>query len=178
MARKARIQRLRGRRVISVGGPFQDAVVSLCVYARRIDIDRLTLDIGCQPSSSQTRGQVTPGRRVPAPIGLWCLDAPPRLRLEAQLKYLLDKTTPRESTWRRIRRAHDVQLRCAVFLRSWTEGGHFSRELVQELGRRRWSLSLTAYSAGGDKIVDGFLRRRRMARTRGRKSNKVVQTAV
>jgi hypothetical protein len=161
VARSRAANRLKRRRSISVGGPFQDARASLCLYAKRIDLDRLTKEIGCAPSRAQNAGDVPPGLRVPVRIGLWSLKAPRSLRFEAQVKYLLDKTTSSARTWQRLRQKHDVQLRCAVFLRSWSEGADLPRQLIEELGRRHWSLSLTAYSAGGEEIVKDLFRIRR-----------------
>src|SRR5262249_22152377 len=153
--------------------PFQDARASLCIHAQRIDLERLTKDIGCAPSRAQVRGEVIPGRSVPARIGLWSLEAPCSLRLDAQLKYLLDKTTASAGKWRRLRQAHDVQVRCSVFLRSWSEGVDLARQLIEELGRRHWSLGFTAYSAGGDEIVRDFLKiRRRRSKGQDRKSTR------
>jgi len=166
-------ERLKRRRFISVGGPFQDARASLCLYAKRIDLDRITKEIGCAPSRAHKAGEIPPRCRVPSPIGLWSLGAPRSLGLEAQVKYLLRKTTRSSKTWQRLRQKHDVQLRCAVYLRSWSEGVDLSRQLIEELGRRHWSFTLAAYSAGGEEIVKDFLRiRRKLSNGRRRKSTR------
>jgi hypothetical protein len=95
------------------------------------------------------------------------------LRFEAQVKYLLDKTTGSARTWQKLRQKHDFQLRCAVYLRSWSEGADLPHQLIEELGRRHWSLSLAAYSAGGEEIVNDFLKiRRKLSNGRRSKSSR------
>src|SRR5512144_129711 len=105
--------RLKASKSINTGGDLNDSMVNLCLYSARIDVARLTETIGCAPTHAQEKGELrrAPHGRGPAPIGLWCLEAPDSLRFEEKIGYLLDATSDRASTWRRLAKTHSVELR-------------------------------------------------------------------
>ena len=138
------------------GGAVRDSLVELVLYATDIDLDAITAAVGCLPSSALLRGQQV-GRRPPAPIGHWSLEAPNDLRFEEKVVFLLSATTADPHTWQQLAQAHKVQLSCAVFLSSWTEGIELPAAVVADLGRRQWALSLAMYSAEGEEVLDAFL---------------------
>ena len=139
-----------------LGGAIGDSLVELVLYAADIDLGAVTAALGCSPSSALTRGQQV-GRRPPAPIGHWSLEAPRDLRFEEKVAFLLSATTPDPQVWQRLSQAHSVQLRCAAFLGSWSEGFALPAAVIAELGARGWSFSLAMYSAEGEEILDAFL---------------------
>lgn len=148
-----------GPDVIHVGGDVRDATVTLVLYAQEIDLDAVTAVIGRSPSEAHRRGDLI-GRRKnrPARIGLWSLSAPERLGFTEQVAYLLAQTTADQDAWDRLASAHDIQLRCAVYLHSWNEGLSLDPGQLQDIGRRHWSFQLSLYSAEGEEILDAFLR--------------------
>jgi len=141
---------------ISVGGPVTDSTATLCLYANDIDLDAISSRLGVKPTNGVKRGEVV-GNRRPASIGLWSLEAPENLPFEEKLRYLLGVTAKETSTWDSLSLTHTIQLRCAFFLHSWTEGFDLPADVVAEIGNRHWAFSLAAYSAEGDEIFDGFL---------------------
>jgi hypothetical protein len=66
-------------------------------------------------------------------------------------------TTNDASTWDSLSRIHDIQLRCAFFLHSWTEGVELPADVIAEIGKRHWKFGLSVYSAEVDEIIDAFL---------------------
>ena len=139
-----------------LGGAVGDSPVELVLLATDIDLEAITAAVGCQPSSALLRGQQV-GRRPPAPIGNWSLAAPNDLRFEEKVAFLLSATTADPHTWQQLAQAHKVQLGCAVFLSSWSEGIELPAAVVAALGSRKWALSLAMYSAEGEEVLDAFL---------------------
>jgi hypothetical protein len=141
---------------LSVGGPIVDTSATLCLYADNIDPDTISLRLGTRPTSALKRGDVV-GRRKPAPIGQWSLEAPENLTFEEKLQYLLRVTTNERSTWDSLALVHRIELRCAFFLHSWTESVDLPADIVAEIGNRHWAICLSVYSAEGEEIVETFL---------------------
>lgn len=141
---------------ISVGGSIADSIAGLFMYANDIDLDAISSALGVQPTEGIRRGEVV-GKRKPAPVGHWSLEAPADLSFEKKLSYLLGSTTNDASTWDSLSRIHDIQLRCAFFLHSWTEGVELPADVIAEIGKRHWKFGLSVYSAEGNEIIDAFL---------------------
>lgn len=145
--------------IIHVGGDAGDVSVKLVLYAQEIDLDAVTAVIGHPSSEAQRRGDPIGHRKKrPAPIGLWSLSAPERLGFTEQVAYLLAQTTADQAAWDKLASAHDIQLRCAVYLHSWNEAISLVASQLQDIGRRHWSLQLSLYSTEGEEVFDAFLR--------------------
>jgi hypothetical protein len=156
MADLEKISKMKQKGRISVGGLISDSTAGLFLYANAIDLDALSSVLGVQPTECIRRGEVV-GKRKPAPVGYWNLEAPADLPFEEKLSYLLGSTTNDASTWDSLSRIHDIQLRCAFFLHSWTEGVELPADIIKEIGKRHWKFGLSVYSAEGDEIIDAFL---------------------
>jgi hypothetical protein len=139
-------KRLAAAEFINVGGPVVASKANLCIYAEDIDLAGLTEQIGCRPTSARRKGEKDPKRPLirPAVIGMWILEAPKELSFPDKIEFLLQGTTADLEVWREIGRACDVQLRCAVFLNSWTEGFDLSPDTLGDIGNRGWGV-LTVY---------------------------------
>lgn len=144
---------------IYVGGSPSDSKATLCIYADEIDLEALTKVIGCEPTKARRKGEKDEKRPkiAPAPVGQWFLEAPDNLSFEDKIKFLLQSTEADFQIWQEVHKIHRIQLRCVIFLESWTEGFSFSPETLLEIGKRKWEFSLSMYSADGDEIVDAFL---------------------
>ncbi|MCI0405072.1 MAG: DUF4279 domain-containing protein [candidate division Zixibacteria bacterium] len=131
-------KRLAAAEFLTFGGPVPDSMVSLCIYADDIDLAALTERIGCRPTRARRKGEKDPERpRIrPAQIGQWILEAPKELSFPDKTAFLLQATVADVEVWREIGQTHNIQLRCAVFLHSWTEGFDLSPETLGEIGNR------------------------------------------
>jgi hypothetical protein len=156
MADLEKISKMKQKGRISVGGSIVDSTACLFLYANDIDLDAISSVLGVQPTESVKRGEII-GKRKPAPVGYWSLEAPEDLPFEEKLSYLLGSTTNEASTWDSLYRIHDIQLRGAFFLRSWTEGVELPADVIAEIGKRHWKFGLSVYSAEADEIIDAFL---------------------
>jgi hypothetical protein len=152
-------KRIAKAKFIASGGELKDSNVSLYIYSPELDVAKVTKLVGCRPSHAHAKGAIRrpPHGSGPAPIGLWCRDAPNGLRFEEKIRYVLDITTSRVATWRRLAKTHDVQLRCGIFMHAWCEGFHLPEQTMVALGARQWKLDVAIYSAEGEEIVDAFL---------------------
>jgi len=154
--KRSDIDKIKDAKAINVGGPVVDSKATLCLYAKDIDLDTITFQLGIRPTEGVRRGEII-GRRQPPKVGHWFLEAPEELSFEEQIQYLLESTTSKHSVWTSLATKHDIQLRCAVYLHSWTEGFELPANVVAEIGARHWQFSLAIYSAEGEEIVDTFL---------------------
>ncbi len=150
--------RLRRAKALSVGGGLKDTAVNLVLYSPELDVAKVTAALGCEPTYAISKGQIRhrPHGSGPAPIGLWDLEAPKPLGFEAKIQYILDATPKATRIWRRLAKDHDIQLRCGIFLRSWSEGFELPAQMVADMGARGWKIGCSLYSAEGNEIVEAF----------------------
>jgi len=154
-------KRIAKAKVIASGGALKDSRVSLVIYSPDLEVANVTRLVGCRPSRAHAKGFIRrpPHGSGPAPIGLWCRNAPNGLRFEDKIRYLLNVTTSRVATWRRLAKTHDVQLRCGIFMHAWCEGFQLPEQTMVALGARKWKLGVSLYSAEGHEIVDAFFKK-------------------
>ncbi|MBN1364833.1 MAG: DUF4279 domain-containing protein [Syntrophaceae bacterium] len=150
------IDKIKSAKAINVGGPAIDSTASLCIYGKDIDLNAITFKVGIRPTSGVRRGEVIGSRRPPK-VGHWFLEAPSELSFEEKIQYLLRSTTNNHSIWAALAADHDIQLRCVIYLHSWSEGFDLPAAVVAEIGNRHWQFGLAMYSAEGEEIVDAFL---------------------
>lgn len=149
-----------------VGGSPTDSQATLCIYADDLDPEVVTAIVNCVPSKARRKGECYPERPKirPAPIGQWFLEAPNELPFNEKIRFLLDATCNEENVWYKLAESHRLELRAAIFLRSWTEGFELPNSTVAEIALRKWSFSLSMYSADGEEVLDAFLLRDRRDR--------------
>ncbi|MDR0609727.1 MAG: DUF4279 domain-containing protein [Planctomycetaceae bacterium] len=162
---KDNIEKLLGSDVINVGGSTTDSIATLILYEKNIEINinEITTLLGCEPTETHRKGDIYRyGRKeTTAKIGLWILDAPKKLNFVMKIKYLLSKTVANKDIWIHLSKIYDIQLRSAIFLHSWTEGFELENKIISKMAKRHWKFVLSIYSAGGDEIVNAFLRKNR-----------------
>jgi hypothetical protein len=146
----------QGGSLITLGGPLTDTSVKLCIYADNIDLATLTSCIGVEPTEMVRRGEVI-GNRRPSPTGYWFLEAPEDLPFEEKLQYLLEVTTGDKTVWDNLILGHTVQLRCALYLHTFSEGFDLPADVIAEIGNRHWAFGLSVYSAEGDEMLDAVI---------------------
>ncbi|MBX3179043.1 MAG: DUF4279 domain-containing protein [Candidatus Hydrogenedentes bacterium] len=151
--------RLTQASAIQVGGAPADSKATLCIYADALDPDFVSETVARRPTSARRKGERDARRPSipPATVGQWFLEAPDPLPFVEKIQFLLDATTDLEGNWRTLAESHRLELRTAIFLRSWTEGFELSSDVLAEIARRHWHFSLSMYSADGDEIVESFL---------------------
>jgi hypothetical protein len=150
-------KRLSQAKELKVGGMPTDSTARLYIYVDDIDIPAISDLLHCEPTEAHRKGDVIK-KRPPASIGLWCLEAPGNLSFPDKLSYLTETTTSNHGIWDKLASTHRLQLRCAVFLHSWTEGFDIPAEVIAEIGNRHWEYLFSMYSAEGEEILDAFLK--------------------
>jgi hypothetical protein len=153
-------QRLVNAKEFNVGGSPTDSKATLCIYSDELDPEFISRTVKCSPTTARRKGERDPERPKirPAPIGQWFLEAPDELPFLEKIQFLLNSTTDAENEWRTLAASHHLELRGAIFLRSWSEGFELANDTVADISRRKWSISLSMYSAEGEEILDAFLR--------------------
>jgi hypothetical protein len=150
-------ERLNKAKELYVGGDVSDSMVDLYIYSEDIDIPALSKLLECEPTHAQRKGEVIK-KRAPASIGFWCLKSPDNLLLPEKISYLIEKTTCNHAIWDQLNCTHKLELRCAVFLHSWTEGFEVPADITAEIGNRHWKFGMSMYSAEGNEIIEAFLK--------------------
>jgi hypothetical protein len=69
------IDRIKDAKSIHVGGPVVDSRATFCIYARDIDLDTITSQLGIRPTEGVRCGEII-GHRQPSKGGHWFLKAP------------------------------------------------------------------------------------------------------
>jgi hypothetical protein len=133
--------------------------VSLNLYSVSIDIEMLSKVLCCRPTKTQRIGDKVKPHSPPAKIGRWALDAPNEMTLPNKLRFLLKATTSDQAVWDKLSLTHDIQVRCAIFLHSWTDGFDISSEVISDIGKRHWLFGISVYSAEGNEILNAFLKK-------------------
>jgi hypothetical protein len=148
---------------LNVGGSPRDSQATLCIYADDLDPEVVTAIVNCAPSMARRKGESYPERPKirPAAVGQWFLEAPNELSFNDKIRFLLDATSNDGNVWHDLAESHRLELRAVIFLRSWTEGFELPNGTVAEIALRKWSFSLSMYSADGEEVLDAFLRRDR-----------------
>lgn len=154
-------QRLAEAKSLHVGGSPTNSMATLCIYADDLDPEHVTATVKCLPTKARRKGECYPDRpKIPAaPLGQWFLEAPDDLSFIDKIQFLLNSSTDVENEWQTLAESHSLQLHGAVFLESWTEGFELSNDMLAEIARRKWSFSLSMYSAEGEEILNAFLSR-------------------
>lgn len=153
--------RLADADALDVGGLPAESQATLCIYSDTLDPESVTRAVNCSPTKARRKGDRYPDRPKirPAPIGQWFLEAPIELSFVEKIEFLLNSTTDSDNEWRVLAESHRLELRAAIFLRSWTEGFELPNDTLGRISQRKWSFSLSMYSAEGEEIVDAFLSR-------------------
>lgn len=156
-------KRLAEADALNVGGSPTDSQATLCIYADDLDPEVVTAIVNCVPSKARRKGECYPERTKirPAPVGQWFLEAPNELSFNDKIRFLLDATCNDGNVWHKLAESHRIELRAAIFLRSWTEGFVLTNSTVAEIAQRKWSFSLSMYSADGEEVLDAFIDRDR-----------------
>jgi hypothetical protein len=150
--------RLSNVNSINLAAPDTETDASLCIYSENIDIPAISELLGCNPTHCHVRGDKHKLNSPPAKLGAWLLDAPDNLSFLEKINYLIETTTSDHNIWDKLVTSNRIELRCAVFLRSWTDGFTFPPTLLEEMGKRHWQFGISVYSADGDEIVNAFLK--------------------
>ncbi|HVY31548.1 MAG TPA: DUF4279 domain-containing protein [Polyangiaceae bacterium] len=134
--------------VATVGGPVDEASVTLAVYGETLDPDYITTVLGCTPSSSHRKGDRKREGSVPYKLGAWFLQerANPPATVDDLLGRLFARVPERPDAWRSLAVEFDVQVRFSIFLAEWNRGFSVSKPHLQRLAAMGVSLEFDIYA--------------------------------
>jgi hypothetical protein len=135
--------------LIRLGGPIQDATVSLRLFGDDLDPAEVTTLLGTQPTEARKKGEIIDQSRyhLQARTGSWIL----RSRLDRstllakQIEALLDLVTSDIEVWRKLTNRYSVDLFCGVFLDEDNRGFDLPSQLVVRLAERGLSIGVDIY---------------------------------
>ena len=127
------------------------SVATLRIVSDDLVPERITKLLGCEPTDSQTKGQIIrghkTGRERVTKIGMWRLkatDCEPE-DLDKQVAELLGKLTQDLSIWASLSKQFAIDLFCGLFMEESNEGVEVSAETLMALGQRGIVLGLDIY---------------------------------
>jgi Domain of unknown function (DUF4279) len=122
------------QRGISVGGPVDDASVSLDIYGDDLDPDEITQLLGLSPTYSHRRGDRLRPDGHSFHAGAWLHqvksdDVPGAPELA--LGYLLDRLPSDASLWARLVQQFEIRLNFRIGFTGWSKGFVLSAPTIQ-----------------------------------------------
>jgi len=141
------LRNMEQKKVMEVGGQVDETSVTLAIYGEELDPTAITKVLGCEPTSSHTKGTVRGPRGRPARAGAWLLEvrgispkSPEELTRE-----LISKLPKDEIIWSKISQDFDIQLRYAFHLESWNRGLDLSNEVLTTIALLGASIVFDVY---------------------------------
>ena len=122
------------RRSISIGGPIDDASVSLGIYGDDLDPEEITRILGLSPTSSHRRGDRMRPDGAPFQTGAWGYqvasdDAPEAADLV--LGRLLDRLPSDPALWTGLGQQYDIRIFFCIGFEGWNKGFCLSARNIQ-----------------------------------------------
>lgn len=136
-------------RLMRIGGHVDEVVVSLQIFGEDLDPSEITNLLGCKPSSARRKGEIIPDKKYHrvAKIGSWHLEGEPfsSLKLEEQVKELLNKVTSELAIWENLISRFNVDIFCGLFFKDFNRGFELSPELMKYLAERGIKIGFDIY---------------------------------
>lgn len=103
--------------LLTIGGPIDEVDGTLGLYGRDLDPAAISAILGCAPTSSYRRGDLTRTGRL-RPQGMWSLaiDGKPPRSVDEVARDLLDKVPSDPAVWRDLRARYRVVLSFTLFV--------------------------------------------------------------
>jgi hypothetical protein len=134
---------------VRVGGPVQEATVSLRVFGDDLDPAEVTNSLGSPPTKALRKGDLIPDSRyhLEARTGSWRLESPAdkSTDLSKQIDVLLDLVTSDVEVWRKLTARYSVDLFCGIFLDTFNRGFELPPKLLHRLAERGLRIGFDLY---------------------------------
>lgn len=131
-----------------VGGPADEATVSLALYGDELDPDEITAVLGCSPTTAHRRGDRKREGSVPFRIGAWILQeqGKPPVSVDDLLEKLLSRLPTDKAVWQHLAGRHQLQLRFGIFIEGWNRGFSISGNFMQRFADMGISMEFDLYA--------------------------------
>jgi len=138
--------------IAEVGGLVDETWASLALYGEDLDPEDVTRTLGVQPTKAFRRGERPRPRMRPLAHGLWSLgaEAAAPTSPDQLIQAVLASTAATPDAWASLRSRFDVQLRLAIWTRSWNRGFALETATLAALAARGASLQVSVYADSGD----------------------------
>ena len=136
---------------VNIGGPIDDASVSLCLYGDDLDPDALTRLLGLAPTHSPRKGEPRkkPGL-PPFPQGAWIHKVERRTgpgAVDLALGCLLDQLPADPALWAALAERHEVRLSLSVSFEGWNKGFTLGPRTLQRVAALGVRLDVDLYAS-------------------------------
>lgn len=140
----------------------EDMTSAACLRIAGDDLlpDEISRILGCVPSYSTSKGQVSygkaTGRQHVAGRGCWHLEAGRRAPadLDGQIMEIIGRVNQDPDAWVHLSNRFRVDMFCALFMGKGSEGLSLTPEALLALGTRRIKLGLCLYGPETDESID------------------------
>jgi Domain of unknown function (DUF4279) len=147
---------------ISVGGPIDDASVSLGIYGDDLDPGEITQLLGLAPTHSHRLGDsLRAGHSFHT--GAWLHEVKSEVVPDAPelaLACLLDRLPPDRSLWARLVRQYEIRFFFCIGFEGWNKGFTLTARTIRRVARLGVRLEFDLYASGNQPPeLDDWIRR-------------------
>lgn len=138
-----------------IGGEFDETSVTVSVYSRALDRQRVTRTLGVEPTMAWNPGEShligLRGRTRIVDWGKWYRSTPSDKRpVEDKIRELLGECTDSLENWHELTQEYDVWLTIGAHLNNWNRELDLSSEVLRMLTERHLCLKIDVYFDGDD----------------------------
>jgi hypothetical protein len=131
------------------GGPVDRWKVALRVYGEELDRDRISVLLGCAPTSQARKGNPFPRK------GRWLLEIESNAcdedeDLDGSIKMLLARLPSDRGVWLSLKTTYAVDVFCGLYLKSSNRGFAISAEASRLLSDRNLEIGFDVYFEPSD----------------------------
>ena len=142
--------------LISVGGPIDEACISLRIFGDDLDPDELTSKLGVSPTNACRKGDVHRGKKYDQieKHGRWQYTKPNSPEpIDDQVVALLNDLTDDPDVWQDVASRFNVDLFVGVFMRDWNRGFDLSVPTLRLLADKRIPIGFDIYADADDESI-------------------------
>ena len=135
---------------------FESSTATLRFFGDELDPETITARLGCPPTRSARKGDVTigrvTGREKVAKTGSWLLSALERKpeNLDVQVKEILAQLTNDLGVWRELTDKYQSNLFCGMFMSTGNDGMSLPSTTLLALGNRGLEVWMDVYDCTED----------------------------
>lgn len=135
---------------------FENSTATLRFFGDHLDPDAITARLGCYPTHSARKGDITIGRVTglerPATTDSWLLSASQQIpeNVDLQVSEILAQLTDDLDVWRELTEKYQSNLFCGLFMSTGNDGMSISPTTLLALGARGLAVWLDVYHPSND----------------------------
>ena len=141
--------------VCTMGGEFDETLITLSVYAENLDRDEITKTLGVEPTTAWNPGERhllgngKSGKTRITDWGKWCLKTGRnRNPVEPKIRKIFQLCTSDLNSWHTIASKYEIWLTIIAYLDNWNRELDLAPDILQLIAERQLQLKVDVYFNG------------------------------